>query len=164
MNINNNSSSQLGSTGNANSVQAANNGEDNAEINNQIKILRNTVLVLVTLALTFLGAGLALLFVGAPLAAFLPFFIAAGVTGLLAVMLEPLASAEAQSPDEERPEETSPQSVGEAAPNTNHEQRFPSTSQGGDNRIPNAELDTHDPQEEGGDSSTRPRVIFESKL
>ncbi len=99
MNINNNNPS--GNAASANSVENNNTAESETSISNQINYITNVAIVLATLTLAFLGAGLALMFVGAPAVAFMPFFIAAGITGLLLVAVAPFANSEAKYLEED---------------------------------------------------------------
>lgn len=130
MNISNTSGSNASIAENTQSVQNINNNENRAEINQQVKSVRNIGLVLLTLTVAFLVAGLALTFVGAPLVAFLPLFIAAGVTGLLLLTVAPFVSNDAdteflhQDTNLDRPQ--TPQESSDAnndEPSTSYEER-----------------------------------------
>ncbi len=177
MNINNNSPNlRAGNTENANSVQNTENNENGTRINERIQTIHNAAVGLATLHYGFLAIGLMLFFVGAPLAAFMPLFILAGVTGLLLIGLAPFANhnlatrllgGETQATAPPRQEEANSQDMREEtpAPSTSTEQMSSSTTSQGEEgkRRLRFGLNTREPQ--GDDDSTIvEREFFETRL
>lgn len=158
MNISNTSGSNAANIENTQSVQNVNNDENRAEINQQVKSVRNIALVLLTLTVAFLVAGLALTFVGAPLVAFLPLFIAAGVTGLLFLTVVPFISNDADTEflhqdanldKPQTPQESSAENSDE--PSTHHEERLTPLQTPNKNKKLRFQLSSNDDQ---ADNST----------